>query len=252
VKSHKTIIKRDSIFNKSSFFENYIDKCYITIDNEPTLPKNNRIITSDDVFDYILNIRTLNEGIDLERKNLFSEYNSFNGLNFKLKSLADYEQFKKIYEINHTSMSKFVKKRLKDNVRGHSNGESAFKYFVGNIDKNGIYLLDEPENSLSPKLQIELANFIEDHARFFGCQFIISTHSPFFLSLRGAKIYDLDEDPVIEKRWTELENVRAYHDFFKLHEVAFSQPNHIYHDTCLNDLHNDPMETSRIHKMYKF
>lgn len=52
-------------------------------------------------------------------------------------------------------------------------------------------------------------------------QFIIATHSPFLLSIRGAKIYDLDEDPVYVKQWTELENVRAYYNFFKLHEKEF-------------------------------
>ncbi len=32
------------------------------------IPKNSRIITSDDVFDYMLNIRNLNEGIDQNEK----------------------------------------------------------------------------------------------------------------------------------------------------------------------------------------
>ena len=59
--------------------------------------------------------------------------------------------------------------------------------------------------------------------RFYGCQFIIATHSPFLLSMKGAKIYDLDEEPVDVKRWYELENVRAYYEFFKKHEGEFSQ-----------------------------
>ena len=63
--------------------------------------------------------------------------------------------------------------------------------------------------------------FIEDSARFFGCQFVIATHSPFLLAMRDAKIYDLDDDPVDVKRWTELENVRAYYNFFKEHEDEF-------------------------------
>lgn len=49
----------------------------------------------------------------------------------------------------------------------------------------------------------------------------MATHSPFLLSMRGAKIYDLDEDPVDVKRWTELSNVRAYYDFFQKHEGEF-------------------------------
>ena len=108
-----------------------------------------------------------------------------------------------------------------DNVREYSNGESAFLYFTEKIEENGLYLLDEPENSLSPERQIELVEFIEDSVRFFGCQFIISTHSPFLLAMNGAKIYDLDENPVNVKRWTELKNVRTYYEFFKKHEKEF-------------------------------
>lgn len=93
--------------------------------------------------------------------------------------------------------------------------------FLEKIGENGLYILDEPENSLSPQRQIELSKFIEDASRFFGCQFIISTHSPFMLAMKGAKIYDLDEDPVRVKKWTELENVRNYYDFFKEHEKEF-------------------------------
>lgn len=74
--------------------------------------------------------------------------------------------------------------------------------------------MDEPENSLSPQRQIELKEFIEDSARFFECQFIISTHSPFLLAARDAKIYDLDENPVKVKPWTELELIRIYREFF--------------------------------------
>ena len=106
-------------------------------------------------------------------------------------------------------------------MREHSNGESAFIYFSEKIKENGLYLLDEPENSLSPERQQELLRFLQDSARFFGCQFIIATHSPFLLSMNGAKIYDMDEEPVDVKRWTELDNVRAYYDFFKKHEHEF-------------------------------
>ena len=90
------------------------------------------------------------------------------------------------------------------------------------LQLNSIHwLLDEPENSLSPVRQQELLKFIEDSARFFGFQFIISTHSPFLVSMKGAKIYDMDEDVVDVKRWSELPNVRIYYDFFKKHEKEF-------------------------------
>lgn len=138
-----------------------------------------------------------------------------------MKSLADYEQLKKVNMARSKTQSKYIRNNLMDNVREHSNGESAFIYFADKIKESGLYLLDEPENSLSPERQQELLQFIEDSARFFGCQFVIATHSPFLLSLKGAKIYDLDENPVDVKKWTELENVRVYYEFFKKHEREF-------------------------------
>ena len=41
------------------------------------------------------------------------------------------------------------------------------------------------------------------------------------LAMKGVKIYDLDADPVDVKRWTELENMRAYYEFFDLHKEKF-------------------------------
>ena len=107
------------------------------------------------------------------------------------------------------------------NVTERSNGESALLYFTDSIRENALYLLDEPENSLSAARQLELKEFLEQSARFFGCQFIIATHSPLLLSLDGAKIYDLDENPVEVRDWWNLETVRLYQQFFETHKALF-------------------------------
>jgi len=43
------------------------------------------------------------------------------------------------------------------------------------------------------------------------------------LSLKDALIYDLDETPVVTKKWTELENVKVYYNFFKEYENDFNE-----------------------------
>lgn len=219
--AEKAGVNRDSIYNKSNFYSDYISMCRMEIEEE--IPDHSRIITSDDVFDYMLNIRNLNEGIDNKRDKLFEEYLDAKYSNFQMNSLKDYDELKKVNEARSKTQSKFVKKNLMNNVREYSNGESAFRYFLNKIDENGLYILDEPENSLAPKLQMELMSFIEDSVRYLGCQFIISTHSPFLLAMKNAKVYDLDEDPVDVKSWTELENVRTYYEFFKNHESEFKR-----------------------------
>lgn len=217
--AEKTKIARDSVYNKSSFYPDYVSFCEMHLRND--MPEGSRIITSDDVFDYMLNIRNLNERIDSKREDLFKEYLDAKYSQFQMKSLEDYEQLKKVNSARSRSQSKYVRKELIDNVQELSNGENAFRYFTEKIGENGLYILDEPENSLSPYRQMELMNFIENSVRFWGCQIIISTHSPFLLAMRGARIYNLDENPVRVRRWTELENVRIYFDFFKLHSDEF-------------------------------
>ena len=107
------------------------------------------------------------------------------------------------------------------NVQERSNGESALAYFVDSIKDDTLYLLDEPENSLSAQNQIQLKYFIEDAVREHGCQFIISTHSPFLLSLAHAQIYDIDSVPPRMTAWTELESVRTYFEFFDQYRYKF-------------------------------
>ena len=217
--AEKLNLQRDTLYNRSNFFEDYTDLC--SYETERPIPRHSRIITSDDVFDFMLNLRSLNEGIDRRREGLFDEYLEAKYKHFQMKSLEDYEHLKKVNTARSKTQSKFVREYLPENVREHSNGESAFLYFSEKIQENGLYLLDEPENSLSPEKQQELLRFLEDSARFFGCQFVIATHSPFLLSMRGAKIYDMDEEIVDVKRWTQLANVRAYYEFFKKHEKEF-------------------------------
>lgn len=215
----KLKLQRDAPFNKSNFFEDYLKYCdYST---EIPVPQESRMITSDDVFDYMLDIRSINEGIDRKKDQLFEEYLDAKYSHFQMRSLEDYERLKRVNRARSKTQSQFVRLELMDNIREYSNGESAFLYFSEKITENALFLLDEPENSLSPVKQKEMVKFIEDSVRFFGCQFVISTHSPFVLSVKGAKIYDLDEDPVDVKKWVQLENVRVYYELIKEHEEEF-------------------------------
>ena len=209
---------RDAAYNKSNFFDLYVAGCRARWQYGY---QDSTVITSDDVFDYIFNVRNINDGVDVKRDDLLEEYLDLKHTHFQMRSLDDYEQLKKVNQARRQSGSQFVRKNLMKNIPEKSNGESALMYFTNKIQENQIYLLDEPENSLSAEYQQELLQFIEDSARFFNCQFIIATHSPFLLAAKHAKIYDLDAKPVVVKRWTELENVRRYFDFFMAHAEEF-------------------------------
>ena len=222
--SEKIGIESSGTFNTSPYMISYLKYCSCKINRKDgKLPTKSMKITSDDVFDFLFDVRGINRYNEEKREALFEEYNNaVKTEHRKLSSLADIDDFRRVHEAKNSTKSKYVTKRLGSyEIAGKSNGESAFSYFTDKITENALYILDEPENSLSPSLAADLATFIEDSARFYNCQFIISTHSPFLLSVKGAKIYDLDSSPVQVKKWSELENVRFYYDFFKAREDAF-------------------------------
>jgi len=223
-------LKRTALYNKSSFFESYIGGCSFA--KACDIPENSCILTSDDVFDYMLNIRSINAGVDNKREDLFSEYNKLkieqrrgrsSAAAFRMNSLDDYERIARNNAVRDRTQSSYVQNYLADNIRERSNGESAFYYFTQKIDKEGLYLLDEPENSLSPENQLKLREYLENAARFFNCQFIISTHSPFILSIKYAKIYELGVDDFPVKHWTDLKSMRLYYEFFMENAKRFDK-----------------------------
>ncbi|MCR5453463.1 MAG: AAA family ATPase [Bacteroidales bacterium] len=221
--AQKIGVARGSLFNDTPFMEPYLNLCKYRAPNG--IPEGSRIIVSDDVFDYMLNIRAVNQEVELHRNQLFEVYNQkyyqtsqrgVSSVDFANPMNLDKIQVSELPD-RRISKSKFVKKSLAGEVREHSNGETALVYFQAKITENALYLLDEPENSLSPAKQQELAHYIEESAWACGCQFIIATHSPFLLAMERTKIYDLDANPVDIKPWTDLENVKIYRDFFKQH-----------------------------------
>ena len=223
--AEKLSLERNAPFNRSDFFEDYVDLCEYQLDR--AIPKESKIITSDGVFDKVLDIRRINDGIDSKRSDFIEEYIVENSINAKpnfLQGMDDYDRWKRVSDMRNKnrSQSRFLKENLMRNIQERSNGESALSYFVDSIQENALYLLDEPENSLSPQNQLQLKYFIEDSVRNFGCQFVISTHSPFLLSLRGAHIYNIDETPPAKRKWTELDCVKVYHDFFVEQDDKFN------------------------------
>lgn len=221
--AEKLGLQRSTAYNRSDFFDDYAELCRYSLAD--ALPPASKIITSDEVFDKVLDIRRVNEGIDSRKSNVIAEFinERTSPEPNRLRGIDDYERWKSAAEARskRTMQSQYIRSKVMRNLQERSNGESALSHFVDMITDDSLYLLDEPENSLSPANQIQLKYFIEDCVRNHGCQFVISTHSPFLLSLRHAEIYDIDAIPVCTKRWTELEGVRAYYDFFEEHRSDF-------------------------------
>ncbi len=172
----------------------------------------------------MLAVRTNNQDI---AENIEEAREEWAGLKFgrtvKFGGMEDYEKNRLQVLARRKSLTRrqFIKKTAGEEIKLGSNGETALTYFDSRLKNDMLYCLDEPENSLAPRLALELVEIIGKMARYCGCQFILATHSPFFLSLPGARIYDLDETPVDIKNWWELENAKIYFEFFWKHRNLF-------------------------------
>lgn len=219
---------RYSDYNGAPFFDKFVQMCYLKINHHPP---QTHVLASDDVFDYALRARDIDGRLEAQRKELFDRYvqthrrAAIDPQIARMQGLDQYEQWKETVEIlspKH-SQSRFIKDRVARDIDLRSNGETAMAYFLDRIDEDGLYFLDEPENSLSIEFQLQLANYIVQTARATQSQFVIATHSPIFLAIQGAKVYNLDDDPVSVCPWTELPNVRRFFDFFMSHRAEFSE-----------------------------
>lgn len=212
--------ERKTTIDKGIYFKNYVSHCSYRLQNQDQL-REIKMITSEDIFDYLIDIQAINSSVHRKKDELCEEF-----LNYKYQDssnfIHDYEQLKNKVDANKKTMSAYVRDHLKtNNIISQSNGETALLFWEKEIQKNAIYILDEPENSLSATNQLKLKKFIEDSVRFFNCQFIISTHSPFLLHLNHAIIYDLND--FCKKEWSQLDSIQTYYQFFKERKEEFEK-----------------------------
>ena len=95
-----------------------------------------------------------------------------------------------------------------------SHGETFFTLLELKFQRNGLFLLDEPEAALSPQRQLSFLVLIHDTLRKHkDAQFIISTHSPVLLGYPGAQILSFDEGRIHEIEYEETAPVQVVQRF---------------------------------------
>jgi predicted ATPase len=231
--AQKLYANRLSMFNTSYCFDKYVDICQYraskslageTIYNghrelqKYDISKITTVLTSDDIFHMMQEHRLENDRKLQKSRFLKDDYYNPESLprHLNLETGYNVERYIKGVEArNAKSFSKYLQQSLGEIERGFSNGETALMKLNEVLNKPGLYLLDEPENSMSCEFQMKLKAIIEYLARHGNCQFVISTHSPFLLSMENAKIYNLDHIPVSVCKWWELESMRHYYQLFE-------------------------------------
>ena len=193
------------------YFTKFVDECSYTLGEDEDgrqigrLPQRSRYIKSEDILYEIKKIQQeqiLGDGYIYEhiRRGMNKE---------QIEQLKNSDKMRKQMEFLKFAQEKY------------SNGETTLQVLDDYIESDALYLLDEPEVSLSPANQTLLAEKINKMSRLLGCQFIISTHSPFMLGTLNAKIYNLDSRELEVTKWADLENVRYFYDFFERHKKEF-------------------------------
>lgn len=220
--ANKLKLKRFAPFNESKMFSKYVGacRCRMATDDDGyyyRIPNKSLILTSDDVFDYMLAARSKNA------KMIFADDGEQARVTDLLTQKLD-DNFKDWQEYTGArtqTKRKWLQKIEADGIRLQSNGETALECFDQRLCDDALICLDEPENSLSPKMQLKLKEMIERKSRYHGCQFVIATHSPFILAIDGAKIFNLDTTPASISKWWEVENTKSYFDFFYKNKELF-------------------------------
>lgn len=198
-------------YGKVIYYTKFVDECSFTLGDDENgrqlykLPKHSRYIKSEDILYEIKKIQQeqiLNDGYIYEHIKRGMDK----------KSREDFKNSAKVHK--QIEYLKFAQEK-------YSNGETTLQMFDDFVEPDALYLLDEPEVSLSPVNQVFLAEKINEMSRLLGCQFIISTHSPFLLGTLNSKIYNLDSKKFDVTKWTDLENIRCFYNFFQNHKNEF-------------------------------
>lgn len=227
--ANKLQLPRASAYNKGDLQNEYVEMCDYEegeLDDLEELKDIATFMSSDDIFRYMLDNRKKNESIRKRTEATLDDYfelkkpiNMPRYFNFETGEGLD--KLEEIRRAKRMSPSQYLKEKIGERTASFSNGETGFMKFIESIVPDRLYILDEPENSLSCELQMKLAQYIEESARYFGCQFIIATHSPFLLALENAKIYDLDGNPATVSHFCDLPNMKLFYNLFKKHEKEF-------------------------------
>jgi len=84
-------------------------------------------------------------------------------------------------------------------LHSRSHGETFFTVLELKFQRNGLFLLDEPEAALSPQRQLAFLVLLHDVLKKYkDAQFIISTHSPILLGYPDAQIVSFDDGSLHE------------------------------------------------------
>lgn len=99
-------------------------------------------------------------------------------------------------------------------LHNQSHGESFLTLVQTRFSGNGIYILDEPEASLSPMRLLTLLSEIYYLVKN-NSQFIIATHSPILMTFPGAEILEFSKNGIKQVDYKDTEHYKLTRRFLE-------------------------------------
>lgn len=164
----------------------------------------------------------------------FDTYNDVSELSSAIRITKGFKRPKGSYFFRAESFFNLATKAEEydlDNRRGHSYGDrglhdqshgESFLAFFQSFQREGLYIMDEPEAALSPQRQLALFIQISQMAEA-GAQFIIASHSPILLGIPGAEIWSFDEGQIHPCTYEETESYQVTEMFINNRDVLIKR-----------------------------
>lgn len=95
-----------------------------------------------------------------------------------------------------------------------SHGEAFLQLFEHQLQRRGVFILDEPEAALSPARQLDFMRLLQKSESVGQAQFIIATHSPLLMAYPGATLLEIESSRLVERNFKATEHFRLLRDFY--------------------------------------
>jgi predicted ATPase len=118
-----------------------------------------------------------------------------------------------------TNQKNALTEKYGQDLNAYSHGEGFMKIFQSRFSGKGVYVLDEPEASLSPLRQLSFMALVQEMVKVEQAQFILATHSPIIMGMPGATLYELQGDKIVIVKYEETEHYQITKGFLENREA---------------------------------
>jgi predicted ATPase len=94
-----------------------------------------------------------------------------------------------------------------------SHGEGFLDFFEERLNRQGVYIFDEPESALSPSRQFDFLKILRRMQREGNSQVIMATHSPILMALPDADLRHIHRFGIDPIRLEDTDHFKIYREF---------------------------------------